>query len=273
MIISYKNEKLDTDKLPVLGGHCEGMVYSHNGDAIKVYHDYTDKIRLTQSECEELMKVNTKRILLCKDLVYEVNGEDLKFKGFSTKEVKNPIPLTQIGDLLPKYIREESKYYEEDINNLSDHRIAISDLEYNGNMLCNNEGIYFVDCGNFSCNGMDNVKKTNLEHLNEALHGQLFLLGKDQESLELELSKIFDSELILTEEFRDFIIKVYEEAYDADFDLNNYKNYLVFLEDILSEYKSLENYKRELLENALDYGNYQYSNPYELEVLERLLKR
>ena len=272
MIIRYNGKDIETDNLELLGGNLEGQVYAYEDDAIKVYHEKPQKILMPETDCQKLTLLKTKRILLPKAIAYKYDKNGLLvYGGYVSEKKSNLIPIKDLIKHLPDIIRQESEYYDEDLDILAKNDVSISDLACPGNLISDGQAMYFCDPGNFTCNNSINVARSNLEHLNQAFHSQLFVYGRDQESLEEEFEGMFNYEYMFSPEFYDFIVALYSNAYETDFETSNYKNYLYFLEDILVQYNSIEDYKREVLAQAIDSGLYDYRYPDELEELERIL--
>ena len=99
-------------------------------------------------------------------------------------------------------------------------------------------------------------------------HYHLILLGTNPEYLEEELAKMTGIDYQLSEDFYNFLLNVYGSVYDM---ISDY-SYFEYLNDILEYYGSIENYKLELLEKAIEDSRYsRYS--FEVETLERILHR
>ena len=235
MKIMYNGKIVDTNDMKVLGGNFEGMVYEYNGSALKVYHQNPDKIVLPQDTCNDFTKIKTNAILMPDNLVYAYDeNNQLYYRGCGTKLVKGEIPLSEMWQTLSKdKLQQQGDILYDDLETLTNNNVEISDLECLGNFIYNGN-MYFCDFGNFKFSTMPNLYNSNLNALNEALHSQLILLGKSKEFLEEEFCNMTNSNLEFTEDFYNFIMKIYNDTYEENF-LYLYKDYLVFLDEVSNE--------------------------------------
>lgn len=277
MKILYKDEKVETDNLINLGENSEGTVYKYQDSALKVYHDRPAhmKFLLTEDICKHFTQIKTKRILMSTDLVfaYDANNQPY-YRGGRSKLVDKPVSLVEMWETLDSdSLKREDQILREDLNILTENKIVLSDLSTSGNFMYNQDKqMYFVDYGDYSIGTNYTIEQTNLQEFNEACHTHLFLLAHDQEALEQEFSKIVSDDFSFAKKFFEFIRIVYNDIYEQEFSLS-FEDYLVFLQYILDDYQTIENYKRELLASAIDNGFYDYEYPEELEELERVLRR
>ncbi len=263
MIIKFLDESVDLKKLKVLGGKDEGIVYAYQDYALKIYHNMPKKWILNLDDVEYFSKVPTTNILLPKAACFKDN----EYKGAASKLVKDPIPLSEMWETLKNRIEKVRKPIEEDLAILNEYNIRLHDLASNGNLLYNGQ-IYFCDYGSYEHNSDCTRQLNNLLELKEALHYHLFSLSENYRYLEEEYCNLFNQDYTLSEDFIEFLKIVYGDVLDT-IDDNNYFN---FLEDILTYYSSVEEYKLEILENALDNNRYA-KYEYELNELEKHLKR
>lgn len=133
-----------------IGSGEEADIYYYKGRALKIYKNPT-KCILDHDLAKELMKIDTKRILVPRELIYNSRK---KYIGYSREFVENYYK-EYVGKMkMSEFIREMS-YLEEDIKKLSKHKIDIEDLNMS-NILINN-GIYISDLGSFI--KMDELRK------------------------------------------------------------------------------------------------------------------
>ncbi len=267
MLIYNEGQTLDTKEMKLLGGNGEGIFYAGES-VIKVYDDAPKKRLLDENDVNYLAKIKTLRILLPKNPIYVMENGQKIFKGYARHQyIQNCIPLSAMWETLPEKLEEEGKYIEEDVEILTENNVKLHDLAVRDNLLYNGN-LYFCDPSTFTINSDTKVTNNNKEELKEALHYHLILLGTNPEYLEEELAKMTGIDYQLSEDFYNFLLNVYGSVYDM---ISDY-SYFEYLNDILEYYGSIENYKLELLEKAIEDSRYsRYS--FEVETLERILHR
>ena len=270
-MIVYNNEKIiDTkkDNIQILGGKDEGLVFGYDNSVIKIYDDKPNKTTLTEDMVRQMANVKTKRILMPTNPIYIKENSEKIYKGFARFGfIKKCIPLSAMWETLGENLEAEGKLIEQDVQTLTANNIKINDLTGIGNLLYNGS-LYFCDPGSFEITNDKTVASNNKEELKAGLHYHLFLLSTVKEYLEDELCRITESNFTLSDDFYNFLLNVYGNVYDTI----DYSNYFSFLEDVLAYYGTIEEYKREILEQAIDDDRYsRYS--YEMEELERVLRR
>jgi len=152
----------------------EGVVYQYGDYALKIYHPCSRKERLSESLALKLMKIDTKRILLPLGLIY---NSSKKFCGYYTNVIINN-SLDYISNMRLKYLYDEIKAFEDDLDILTDKHIEINDFNmlnalYDGSFYMCDPGSYFFN---------NDCSITNLERMNREKLIQFFVenvIGKD----------------------------------------------------------------------------------------------
>lgn len=147
LIYYFGDKKIDMSKKEFdshyINEGLESNVYLFNDRVIKIYKPKCVKIRLDEDTVKRLSKINTERIIMPQDVVYnELN----KFSGYTMKYIES-FDNYFINNLNINFLVDELEKYENDIKILSRNKITITDI-----CLCNfifNDGIYFIDPGSF----------------------------------------------------------------------------------------------------------------------------
>lgn len=141
----------------------EVIVYKYNDLALKIYKDYCRKQRLDLDTAKELSKIETNRILLPKNIIYNDNG---KFIGYTTDFI-NSCSIDSISNMGIKDFIDELDLLYADTDNLSGLGVSMEDL-YVMNMIYDGR-IILHDPGSYNFVAADNrrfLKSENLELLN-----------------------------------------------------------------------------------------------------------
>ena len=147
----YVNDKeynLDYAKMQkqFISSGYESDVYKFGNNVYKFYKEICLKYRLDEENTKRLSKIQTKRILLPKDVIYDENHD---FFGYTMRYIK-PIEKEEISDLKMEKILKELQIIKKDLLLLKENNIFIDDL-CDGNFIYN-KGIYFVDPGSYEYN-------------------------------------------------------------------------------------------------------------------------
>lgn len=158
-MIFYVNDKeynLDFKKLQkqFISSGYEADVYRFNNLVFKFYKEICFKYRLSETNIKKLSKIQTKRILLPKDVIYDENN---KFFGYTMKYVK-PIEKEEINEIKMDRILKELLLIKKDLLLLKENNVFIDDL-CDSNFIYNN-GFYLIDPGSYEIN-----KKRSKEYI------------------------------------------------------------------------------------------------------------
>ena len=158
--IEVSDEFVYVNKLlvPKIGSGIDGEIYKYQDKAIKLYNDQiTVKMHLTKQEIERLSKINTKHIILPKELLLDTNnkvaGYVMNYVDLNTKQnilLANKINLIkQLKELEQELILLGKKHFLLDDNNPEN-------LFYNYNL-------YLFDSDSFMYEKYEEVSKQNIE--------------------------------------------------------------------------------------------------------------
>lgn len=147
MFFYYNNRVMNMSQKELdsyyLGEGLESTVYLFDEIVVKIYKSHCRKIRLNEEDVKRLSKIETERIVMPEDLVYD----DLnKFSGYTMKYIPTYIKIPLKDDKINNLVKEIEKY-EKDIEILSKEKISIYDLNINNAVI--NNGIYSIDPGSF----------------------------------------------------------------------------------------------------------------------------
>ena len=157
-----------------IGEGTEGFVYKINNSAVKIYHKYSRKERLDENTCILLSKINTKRILLPRKLVYNVNN---KFIGYTT-DFHQKYSLENIKRMKLKSLKNELELIKKDIEILSKNDISLDDLFIDNIIL--SDGLYFIDPGSFWINKNNkNLNYDNKDKMNNFIINNILVRAGD----------------------------------------------------------------------------------------------
>lgn len=159
----YRFNNEDLDNRFINEGN-EGVVYRVFNEAFKIYKPYSRKTRLNEKSAEHLSKIQTDRILMPKELIYdEINffiGYTMPFlESYSKENIKKMKALE---------LKKEIEKIKVDSEILSKNNVEIFDLHLD-NLIFNDKGLYIIDPGsykikNFDCYYLDEF---NMNEINE----------------------------------------------------------------------------------------------------------
>lgn len=121
----------------------EGNVYRIQGRAVKIYKPFCIKQRLGKEMVDLLKTINTSRILMPQERVFD---ENKRFIGYTTELVDyrnfEIIKRMKMGVFYKELVKAE-----EDIRELSDRHISVEDFNLYNVLIAS--GIYFPDPGSY----------------------------------------------------------------------------------------------------------------------------
>ncbi|MBQ7141264.1 MAG: hypothetical protein IJO32_07170 [Bacilli bacterium] len=254
-----KNVKLDTDNLQSIGSGYESKVYSYNDIAIKIHRDnYITKTGLPYNSVKKFKKIETERILMPQNFVYETSNMFPKYKGYTTKLITNIKNKAEITNVDSNHLYQEINKLKSDIKILSSNKILIYDILFEENLVFN-DNIYFVDPGSFYYDKnltVDQVYNNNMKELNFILYYYLFCLFDKLEYIEYELKnmKNINKNYIISHDVEELVgvsSFIYKQKFKNDFTKNPMK-YINNIIKILEKYESIKNYKYIALKNYVE---------------------
>ena len=141
----------------------EGVIYQIGKEAVKIYdNDFYGK-RLNEEEARKLSKINTKRILLPRRLVYNENRE---FMGYTS-----PFIIEYYKDFLGRLTMEkfidEMNLIRNDLKVLSKNGVSIEDIHQDNFIM--SDGLYLCDSGMYRFNDEEPEKiyRKNIAEIND----------------------------------------------------------------------------------------------------------
>ncbi len=167
MVFFIGDEKINISKIELMHRYInegsEGTLYQIGKEAVKIYNkEYYGK-RLNEDEAKKLSKIDTKRVLLPKRLVY---NENKKFIGY-TSDFKMEYYKDALGRLTMEKFLEELNHIRYDFKILSENGIIVEDLHQNNVIM--SDGIYICDPGMYKIDNKENYEKiyrNNIAELN-----------------------------------------------------------------------------------------------------------
>lgn len=184
----------------------EAYVYRIKGQAVKIYKPICLKRRLDEETVEYFKTINTKRLLLPIETVYD---ENKKFNGYTTKliEVGNKKTIARMK--VPKFLKEIQLLID-DTKLLTELGITICDFDYED--ILYGDGIYYCDSGSFEKNKkmtQRKIEEANKEEIHKLIIDELLnpvcKLNKKQLSnlKEKVLSGEYISDIFSYEEYKE----------------------------------------------------------------------
>ena len=198
----------------------EAFIFRLGSDVLKIYKPFSRKDRLDNETAYFLSKIETKRILLPKSLIYissnepvyfnenellfalKSNNKEKEFIGY-TAEYKDSISIKNLANITIKDFSTEVSYLVEDIKILTQNHISICDLNlsntlYNGNLFICDPGSYIIDY-NHSLSYLEVINNMNLnEYLILEILKNITSLTKQEKEKLLKFSESY----YLTEELQ-----------------------------------------------------------------------
>lgn len=146
----------------------EGICYrirDYNNDFVmKIHHVNPDKLSLDEDTCNALKEINTKRVLLPNNLIYD---EDGKYLGYTLDFIEYKRP--RIRNLKIRRVIDEFYTLEKDVDLLTKNNVLIDDLRIFNTIF--SDGIYVCDPGSFTLAKTKGEKRFldsyNTERINE----------------------------------------------------------------------------------------------------------
>ncbi len=139
----YSFSSSDLDYMYIDEGE-EGIVYRYFDQAFKIYKDYCRKMRLKEKDVFVLQKIDTNRIVLPKNLIYDLNHQFIGYQmDFLLQYATQAIAKMDIFSFI-----KEICLLRDDIFLLSDFGIDMEDLNFR-NLLYHNGKIYLIDPGSY----------------------------------------------------------------------------------------------------------------------------
>lgn len=148
----------------------EGIVYKIDDKAVKFYHTYCRKVRLSKEDAIFLSNIDTKRILTPDNVLLNKRRQ---IEGYYTKYIED-LGIDNLLNLVKDILKEELSILKEDIILLSDNLVLLDDVLLENISFHN--GIYVVDPGSYSrLERSDSLAAytLNIEVINEFLIMQL----------------------------------------------------------------------------------------------------
>ena len=162
-LYNYSEEQLS---IQMLNHGDESDVYRIKGKAVKIYKPFCPKKRLDEKTVEYFKTIDTQRILLPIETVYD---ENRRFNGYTTQLVEEGCK-SNIAKMKMSKMLSEIKLMTEDVEMLSELGITIDDLGYRDVLY--GDGLYFCDPGSFTIErymSPKDIKYYNKEKLHELI--------------------------------------------------------------------------------------------------------
>lgn len=164
--VELSNEELER---LYLGSGNEADVYLYKKEILKIYNSSSKK-KLDEEEVKEMSSIQTKRILLPKDPIYDENNQ---FIGYTRKYVSDYYKEIVGKMTVPKFI-EELSMIEDDIDILSQNKVDVEDFNMDNTLV--GDEIYLSDPGSYI--KMDELRSSqvhanNVKTLNEFIVNEL----------------------------------------------------------------------------------------------------
>ncbi len=122
----------------------EGTIYRWGNRALKIHDKFPQKAFLLEDEAQKLTKIDTERILLPKELIYDDND---KYVGYST-DFLTSYNFSNVGKLPMKEFTNEIELIYKDLNTLSDNFVDVDD--YTLDNIIFDGGIRIIDPGSYT---------------------------------------------------------------------------------------------------------------------------
>lgn len=165
MTFKVKNKIYDMSKEDLIDNHFlsegdETFVYKFGKYVYKIYKPLCLKQRLGEQGVEYLSKIDTKRILMPTDKIYEndrFNGYVMPYIRSCNKEI---IKRSKMKDIL-----SELEILKEDLIKLKDNNVTLNDIHIDNYIF--NKSMYFVDPGSYEV--ADKLSSRYIEILNREM--------------------------------------------------------------------------------------------------------
>lgn len=106
-----------------IGQGIEGTVYKYKDMAIKIYKNYCFRHRANESDCQKMITIPTKRIILPRGLVYDENGH---FAGYYHEYIK--WSNDHYFDNTIEQLLEKIESLDKDVDTVSQNHLELNDL-------------------------------------------------------------------------------------------------------------------------------------------------
>lgn len=159
--VRYNPYNMKYDKK--IGSGLESDCYLINGEVVKLYNDYCQKIRLNKVEIEQMSKINTRRIIMPSVALLD---KKKKAKGYKMKYI-NSLGYDSFYKMPKNKLTEELKILEDDVNLLTDNDVLLDDICITNTIF--NNGAYLIDPGSYTINNLICTKEMNRDRINEYL--------------------------------------------------------------------------------------------------------
>lgn len=174
----------DLDCMYVSEGE-ESVVYNYKNEALKIYKNSCEKLRLSLDDTLHLSGISTHRLLLPKRIIIDANSGE--FLGYTTPFIK-PATTTGIIRMKMSSFIDELDLLRSDTMMLAERYIEVEDFNLPNTVY--DGGIYLVDPGSYrirtSPNLMRFVRNVNSFNLNNYVKEEIFgmlNLTKNQKAL------------------------------------------------------------------------------------------
>ena len=148
----YENGHLkDYNLFSILGEGEEVTAYLCDGKVVKIYKKSCPIFRLSISNCKQLINIETKRILLPKTMLLDINNNMI---GYTMNYIED-IGAYSFKSLPKNKLKEELQLLMNDIEILSDNHVILGDLSHDNTVY--NKGIYLIDPGRYKVGIEDNI--------------------------------------------------------------------------------------------------------------------
>ena len=121
----------------------EGIIYHYGDYAYKIYKPYCSKYRLSEDECQKMLDIPTRNVLLPRGIIYD---ERKRFVGYYTEFIERK-PIYHILNMKLKDFSFQVGDVYDDLQLLSQRDIAVHDMNLSN--FCYHDGFYFVDPGSY----------------------------------------------------------------------------------------------------------------------------
>lgn len=275
IIVKYNNSfiELNTQSLKLIGQGYESKVYKYKDVALKIHHKHNYKfgIGLTLDNMKSMKEISTKRILMPIDAIYRKKANN-QYIGYSTSLVTNIKSKYSFINLDSNILYNEIDNLREDAKKLSNHKIMLSDLCNDKNLVFNGN-LYYVDPGcYYFLNDLDSkdINDENMFELDISLCENLFCFNNNIDYIRDELVLMQN---INYRKINNKILELVNNIYNNDYE-NNYlksgdKTYLEYLMNIIEKYETVSKYKYKLLTDFVNNSNNKSSD---IKSLRKILK-
>lgn len=202
-LYDYSEEQLS---IQMLNHGDEADVYRIKGQAVKIYKQFCPKKRLDEKTVKYFKTINTNRLLLPIDTVYD---ENISFNGYTTKLIEEGNKQTISRMKASKFIKE-MQLLTEDTKLLTELGITVDDFQYSDVLY--GDGLYYCDPGSYQIEkniSSRKIKEFNKEQLHNLIIDEILgptckLTKKQKNKLkEMTLSGEYISDIFSYEEYKE----------------------------------------------------------------------